>query len=137
MSSPNGVQSIEYNLFKFNREKNKNVKRIATSHDDIGDICSIETTINCKRTVLVSVYIPPNTPFERIKEFFVLNLMAYSPKLKGMFEVHKKYNNHDLPMIIGGDLNLDLRGSRRTEFIEFMRTESDYYLLSDGIFELA
>jgi hypothetical protein len=30
MSSSDGVQSIEYNLFKFNRE-NKNVKRIATS----------------------------------------------------------------------------------------------------------
>ncbi|CAI6350723.1 unnamed protein product [Macrosiphum euphorbiae] len=130
MSSPDGVQSIECNLFKFNRE-NKNVKRIATSHDDIGDICSLETTINCKRTVLVSVYIFPNTPFERIKEFFVLNLMAYSPKLKGIFEVLKKYNNHDLPMIVGGNLNLDLRGSHGTEFIEFMRTELGLELSND------
>jgi hypothetical protein len=53
--------------------------------------------------------------------------MAYSPKLKGMFEVLKKYNNHDLPMIVGGELNLDLRGSHGTEFIEFMRTELFFF----------
>ena len=130
MSSPDGEQSIKYNLLKFIQE-NKNVKWIATSHDDIGDICSIETTINCKRTVLDSVYNSLNTPFERIKEFFVLNLIAYSPKLKGMFEVLKKYNNHDLPMIVGGDLNLDLRRSHGTEFIEFMRTELGLELSND------
>jgi hypothetical protein len=73
----------------------------------------------------------PSTPFERIKEFFVLNLMAYGPKLKGMFEVFEKYNNHDLPMLVGGDLNLDLRGSQGTEFIEFMRTELGSGLSND------
>jgi len=49
--------------------------------------------------------------------------MAYSPKLKGMFGVLEKYINHDLPIIVDRDLNLDLRGSHGTEFIEFMRTE--------------
>jgi hypothetical protein len=44
ISSPNGLlQSIEHDLFELNRE-NMNVKRIAISHEDIGDICSIETT---------------------------------------------------------------------------------------------
>lgn len=57
--------------------------------------------------------------------------MAYSPKLKGMFEVLKKYNNHDLPMIVGGYLNLDLRGSHGIEFIEFMRTELGLELSND------
>jgi hypothetical protein len=37
-----------------------------------------------------------------------------------VFNVLEKYNNHDLPMLVGADLNLDLRGSHGTEF---MRTE--------------
>lgn len=53
-------QSIENDLFKFNQD-NMNVKRISIFHADIGDICSVETTINSKRTVLVSVYNYPNT----------------------------------------------------------------------------
>ena len=34
-------------------------------------------------------------------------------------------------MIVGGDLNLDLRGSHGTEFIEFMRTELGLELNND------
>lgn len=48
-----------------------------------------------------------------------------------MFEVLKKYNNHDLPMIVRGDLNLDLRESHGTEFIEFMRTKLGLELSND------
>jgi len=57
--------------------------------------------------------------------------MAYSPKLKGMFGVLEKYNNHNLPMIVDRDLNLDLRGSHETEFIEFMFTELGLELSND------
>jgi hypothetical protein len=44
--------------------------------------------------------------------------MTYSAKLKRIFEVLEKYNNHDLLMLVGGDLHLDLRESHGTEFIE-------------------
>uniref|UniRef100_A0A2S2R201 Uncharacterized protein n=1 Tax=Sipha flava TaxID=143950 RepID=A0A2S2R201_9HEMI len=57
--------------------------------------------------------------------------MAYSPKLKGIFEVLEKYINDDLPMLVGKNLNLDLRGSHGTEFIEFIRTELGLELSND------
>lgn len=59
----------------------------------IGDICS--ATISGKRFSLVSVYVSPNTSFESIKEFSVLNLMVYSPKLKGLIETLEKYDYND------------------------------------------
>lgn len=95
-------------MFGLNREKT-NTKRIATPHDEIRDIRSVETTIDGKRTLLVSVYDSPNTSFERIKELFVLSLMAYSPKLKGLIEIPEKYNYHEIPTLVGEDLNFDVR----------------------------
>jgi endonuclease/exonuclease/phosphatase (EEP) superfamily protein YafD len=58
--------------------------------------------------------------------------MTYSPKLKGMFEVLEKYNNYDISMLVRGDLNLDLRGSHETEFIEMIRTKIELEL-SNGL----
>lgn len=57
--------------------------------------------------------------------------MAYSPKLKGLFKILEKYNNHDIPMLVGGDFNLDLRGPHGPQFIEFMRTELGLQLTND------
>jgi hypothetical protein len=53
----------------------------------------------------VSVYISSNTAFERIFRLKSndVHCTAYSPKLKLMFEMLEKYNNHDLPMLVGGD----------------------------------
>jgi hypothetical protein len=50
-----------------------------------------------------------------------------------MFEVLEKYNNQDLPMLVGGDLNLDLRGPHGTEFIEYIRTELGLELSNDFV----
>lgn len=50
------LASNEHSLLKYD-EKEMKVKRIATVHDGVGDICAIETTINNKRALLVSIYI--------------------------------------------------------------------------------
>lgn len=40
--------------------------------------------------------------------------MTYNTKLKGLFEILEKYNYHEIPMLIGGDFNLDLREMHRS-----------------------
>jgi len=52
------------------------IKNITTAHDGVGDICSIETTINYKRALILSVYITPGTSMDALEEFFALNLLA-------------------------------------------------------------
>lgn len=49
--------------------------------------------------------------------------MTYRPKLRGLFKVLEKYNNHDVPKIASGHLNLYLREPQGSEFVEFTRTE--------------
>jgi hypothetical protein len=122
MEHSQALQSTEHDLLKFDESK-KEVKRIATAHDGVGDICSVETVINGKRALLVSVYISPNTSLKEIRKFFILNLLAYSPKLKGLFEDLEEHRYYDLPIIMGGDFNLDLRGHDGATFIEFMKKE--------------
>lgn len=57
--------------------------------------------------------------------------MVYIPKLKVLFEILEKYNYHEIPILVGGYLNLDLRKVHGSEFIEFMRTELVFELSSD------
>lgn len=89
------------------------------TRSEIGDVCS--ATISGKRTSLVSVYVCPNTSFESIEEFSVLNLMAYSPKLKGLIETLEKYDYNEIPTLVGGD-SKSRRTSNARDFIEFRRT---------------
>lgn len=55
----------------------------------------------------------------------------YCPKLKGLFETLKKYSYHEIPMLIDGYLNLDLRRVYGSEFIELIRTEVGLELSND------
>lgn len=34
--------------------------------------------------------------------------MSSTPKLKGLFEIFEKYSYYEIPMLVGGGLNLDL-----------------------------
>lgn len=88
-------------------------------------------TINGKRALLISVYISPNTSFEEIRQFFILNLFAYSPQLKGMFTVIDEQQYSEIPIVLSGDLNLDLRGSNGAKFLDFVRDRLGLELNND------
>jgi hypothetical protein len=49
--------------------------------DNMGDVCAAEVMVDGVRTLLVPVYINPNTSTEDIESFLIYNLMAYSPKI--------------------------------------------------------
>jgi len=92
-----GLQSTEQELLKYDKEKME-VKRIATAHDGVGDICSVKTTIN-GQALLVSMYITPGTPMSKVEEFFELSLMAYSHKVVGLFKSMEKPQLSTIPII--------------------------------------
>ena len=66
---------MDHELLKYDKETME-IKNITTAHDGVGDICSIETTINYKRGLILSVYITPGTSMDALEEFFALNLLA-------------------------------------------------------------
>jgi hypothetical protein len=60
------------------------------------------------RTLLAFVYINPNTSTDN--ECFILyNLIAYSPKICTMWPRHKRFDYYNMPIILTGDLNFNLR----------------------------
>lgn len=124
------LQATEYDLLKY-EESTMQVKQMATAHDAVGDICAIQTTINGERAILVNVYITPNSNMEKIQEFFVLNMMAYSPKVAGLFKVIDKYGYYKIPMILGGDVNIDLKSDNGKEFLEFLQENWHLQLNND------
>jgi hypothetical protein len=97
------------------------VKRIATAHDGVGDICAITTNINGQRALLVTAYITPGTPILKVRQFFVLNLMAYSNKFRGILKELDSMLLDSIPIVPAGDFILDLKSADGTEFITIMR----------------
>jgi hypothetical protein len=50
-----------------------------------GDVCAAEVMVDSVRTLLVPVYINPNTSTDNIECLLLYNLMAYLPKICTMW----------------------------------------------------
>jgi len=104
---------FDNNLLKM--EKNK------VASEECGDICAIESTINGQRTLIVTVYVNPNSNMADIKLFFLTNLLMYSPKASEMFEELREKHLGTIPIILSGDFNMDLKKEENNELIDFMK----------------
>jgi hypothetical protein len=79
--------------------------------DNIGDVCAADGV----RTLLVSVYINPNTPTDDIESFLLYSLMAYSPKICTVWPRLKQFGYYNMPIILTGDFNFNLRNRANYE----------------------
>jgi hypothetical protein len=73
--------------------------------DNIGDVCAAEVSVDVFRTLLISVYINPNTSTDDIECFLLYNLMAYSPKFCTMWPSLKRFGYYNMPIILTGEFN--------------------------------
>lgn len=88
---------------------------------EIGDICAVEVVIRGQRCIMVSVYLSPNTCMADIRAFLAMNLGAYTRKFTEVFPDIIRFNLTDLPMIVAGDFNLDIKKKENEEFVNFMK----------------
>lgn len=112
--------SVSHEMYKY---ENNDIKVLKVRHTDVGDICTAKTCINGVETLLVAVYISPNASADEIHKFLTFNLMAYSHKLKGLFEHYDEEKLYEVPIILGGDFNTSLAardkyGHNITEFVK-------------------
>jgi len=112
---------FDKNLLKLERNK--------VASERCGDICAIESSINGQRTLIVTVYVNPNSNMADIKLFFLTNLLMYSPKASEMFEELRELGT--IPIILSGDFNLDFTKEENKEFIDFMKDRFELQLKSD------
>jgi len=109
------------------------VKRLATTHDGMEDICAVETQIDGKRALLVFVYITPRTNSLETRDFFELTLMAYKPKVSNVIDNVKRRGYDQISIVLVGNLNIDLNSIRGHELILFRREKFCLELNNDPV----
>jgi hypothetical protein len=65
--------------------------------DNIDEVCAVEVMVDDVRTLLVSVYINPNTSTDDIECSLFYNLMAYSPNICAMWQRLKRFGYYNMP----------------------------------------
>jgi hypothetical protein len=83
--------------------------------DNIGDVCAADVMVDGVRTLLVTIYINPNTFTDDIECFLLYNLMAYLPKICTMWLRLKRFGYYNMPIILTGDFNFSLRDRANCE----------------------
>lgn len=96
------------------------IHRCMAVSEKCGDICTIESTINGRRALMVTVYVSPNAKMEDIQCFFLTNLLMFTPKASEMFELLREKGFGQIPIILSGDINMDLKKKENEQFVNFM-----------------
>lgn len=87
--------------------------------DNCGDVCSVQVVLNCIRTLIVVVYISPETTIMQKKYFMIRNLFSYARK--------------NVPILVSGDFNIDVSKQENVDFIGFMKKHLNLHLMSDPL----
>jgi hypothetical protein len=99
--------------------------------DNIGDICAAKMMVGDVRTLLVFVYINPNTFTYDTECFLLYNLMAYLPKICTMPRL-KRFSYYNMPIILTSDFNFNLRDCANYEhFRSFALEELGLTVVTD------
>ncbi|XP_076545658.1 uncharacterized protein LOC143305523 [Osmia lignaria lignaria] len=135
---PGGVALYEMNDSELMARKHTLVKVDAKidsrvlAVEQCGDICAAEACINRRQVLIVVFYISPGTSLQDTKDFFEVNLLAYNIRAAQLFESLQLCGYDKLPIIISGDLNLNLQTPEGRDFIDFMECSLNLKLVNDS-----
>jgi hypothetical protein len=86
--------------------------------ESCGDVCAAECLVSGQKVLVVTVYESPNTLSDDWKSLIVSNL---SPKLCKIFKFLANINCEDMPNILTGDFNLNVKDNYNAELVQFMK----------------
>jgi hypothetical protein len=91
-----------------------------------------EVMVDGVRTLLISIYINPNTSIDDVECFLLCNLMAYSPMICTMWVRFKRFGSYNMPIILTGDFDYNLRDCANYEhFSSFALEELGLIIVMD------
>jgi hypothetical protein len=99
--------------------------------DSCGDGCAAKCPINGQKVLVVTVYVSPNTPSNDWKYFIFSNFSGYSPKVCKMFKFLARKGCEDMPIILAGDFNINMKDNYSAELLDFMKVTFELDVLSD------
>lgn len=105
----------------------RNSQYVSEAKSAHGDICAARCTLpNGKQIVMVTVYISVNKKVEDIMDFLLEALLAYTEG--GSKLLKKRY--HELPLILGGDFNIQFDTDKGLRLVKFLKEELNLDLVS-------
>jgi hypothetical protein len=99
--------------------------------DSCGDTCAAECPVNGQKVLVVAVYVSPNTPSDDSKSLIFSNLAGYSLKLCNMFKFLARRGCENMPIILAGDFNINVKDNYNAKLVEFMKDIFELDVLSD------
>jgi hypothetical protein len=87
--------------------------------------------VNGQKVLVVPVYVSQNTPSDDWKSSIFSNMAGYSPKLCKMFEFLARRSCEDMPIILAGAFNVNVKGNYNAELVDFMKDTFELDFLSD------
>jgi hypothetical protein len=77
------------------------------------------------------VYVSPNTTSDDWEFFIFSSLDGYSPKVCKMLKFLVRRGSEDMPIILAGDFNVNVKVNYNAELVEFMKDTFELDVLSD------
>jgi hypothetical protein len=99
--------------------------------DSCGDVCAAECLVNGKKALVVSACVAPNTPSDDWKSLIFPNLAGHSPKLFKIFKFLARRVCEDMPIILAGDFNVNVKDNYNAELADFMKDTFELDVLPD------
>jgi hypothetical protein len=95
--------------------------------ESCGEVFAAECLVNGR---MVTVYESPNTPSD-VWKFSIFSILAgYSPKVCTMFKFLTRRGYDDIPIILAGDFNVNVKDNYNAELAEFMKDTFELDVLS-------
>jgi hypothetical protein len=99
--------------------------------DSCRDVCAAQCPVNGQKVLVVSVYVSPNTPSDDWKSLIFSNLAWYSLKVCKIFKFLARRCCEDMPIILAGDFNVNVKDNYNAELVGFMKDTFELDVLSD------
>jgi hypothetical protein len=123
-----GTPHLLMKLDKLNMAKT--LFKLPTS-DSCGDICAAECLVNGRKVLVVTVYVPANTPKSDCNSLIFSNLAGYSPNVCRMFKILARRGFEDMRIKLAGDFNVNVKDNYNAELVEFMKDTFELDVPSD------
>jgi exonuclease III len=118
-------------LMKLDKQNTANTSFKLAASDSCGDVCAAECRANGQKVLVVTVYVSPNTPSYNWKSLIFSNLDWYSPKVCKLFKFLARRSCEDMPIILAGDFNVNVKDNYNAELVEFMKDTFELDVLLD------
>jgi hypothetical protein len=118
-------------LIKLDKQNMAKTSFKLPASDSCGDVCAAECPVNGQKVLVVTVYVSPNTLSDDWKSLIFSNLAGYSSEVCKMFKFLATRGCEDMPVIVAGDFNVNVKDNYNAELVEFTKDSFELDVLSD------